>query len=583
MDGLPERAAAPHSVAGELPATRLEIAGQALLAEDGLGFCVELAEPGLLGLRSPSGRVAVLEHDETQPLVLLSGLARIHRRGYPARHVLIFGGGAALRRRIEAGDDALGEAWVSCRDAGLRWQNRAPRRAERRLCEALERAADQALARRSWSADEAHAHRLRLLRERDRARSEARELDRFRLLLAERRPRATLALVAVIALVFGLEALWGGVDLPPLLSAMGSLVPERARSGEWWRFFACSFLHGGPLHVGLNLLVLAMLGRSLERTIGSTRFLLVYFGAALAGSVGSCMVVQGQSVGASGAIWGLLGAEAAMAFYPQPLLPPVLVPVARRAILVNLGINLFASFLPRVDIAAHIGGGIAGALVLVLLARSRQLPVQWPVARPPHVGLRALAALAAVLFALGLGAAWRAGQPWRLAAAPELERTQLPGLPWSIELPRGQVLAPRDAAGSIEVGDLLQDPSVVQVQWASLGQLSPRGELEAELAELSRELRSAEGLELLAPPRLVTERGSEAYIGVRYRSLHSPETLDDWAIGVLDGMRVRVHVIAWAALPRASEGLARRVLQSLGPTRAALDAAVFPSSAVAAR
>lgn len=569
MDPRPERAAAAPSVARELLATRLDIAGRQLLAEAGLGFHAERVDPGFLGLRSRDGRVALLEHDVAQPLRLLAGLARVRERAYPARQIVVFGGGAALRQRLTHDLAGLGEVWVLHCEAGALWSNRAPRRAERRSCAALERAASQALTRSSWSAADADAHRQRLERDREQARAEARQLDRFRRLLAQRRPRATVALMLTIALVFGLEALWGGVDLPPLLSAMGSLVPERAWAGEWWRFFASGFLHGGPLHVGLNLLVLWMLGRSLERAIGTTRFLVVYFAAALGGAVASSLVVEGQSVGASGAIWGLLGAEAVMAFYPQPLLPPVLLPVARRTALVNLGINLLASFVPRVDVAAHIGGGIAGALVLLALARWRQLAVQSPEPRAPHVALRALAALGIASFAVALSTAWLEGRPWRLALGPELERVSWAGLPWSVEIPRGYATAAvatadGQARESLELGDLRHDPSLIQLHWASLTQSSARSELEAELTELARELRSLEGLEVLAPARLHTEPGARGgdYISVRYRYAQNPEIVDDWAIGVREGVRVRVHVSAWAALESASEGLAARILQS---------------------
>jgi membrane associated rhomboid family serine protease len=350
---------------------------------------------------------------------------------------------------------------------------------------------------------------------------------------------------------------------------MGSLVPERAWAGEWWRFFAYAFLHGGPLHVGLNLLVLWLLGRSLERAIGTTHFVVVYFTAALAGGLASSMVVEGQSVGASGAIWGLLAAEAAMAFYPQPLLPPVLLPVARRTALVNLGVNVLASFVPRVDFAAHIGGGIAGALVLLALARWRRLPIQCAAVRSPHVALRGLAALCVACFAVGLGVAGSEGRPWRLAVGPELERVSWPGLPWSVELPRGYaraaVGAERDGAlESLELGDLRHDPSLIQLQWASIAQRSARSELEAELAELARELRSLDGLQVLTPARLHTQPDAPggAYISVRYRYAQNPDIIDDWAIGVHDGARVRVHVSAWAALASASEGLAAHILFS---------------------
>ena len=399
------------------------------------------------------------------------------------------------------------------------------------------------------------------------AREEAEHLVQFRALYARRRPYATYALVGVIAAVFALQVVWGGVDVPPLLASMGSLVPARVRAGEWWRLVACTFLHGGVLHVSLNLLVLCMLGRSLERFIGTSRFLCIYFAAGLAGSVTSSLFVVGQSVGASGAIWGLLGADAAMAFYPRPLLPPVLVGMARRTVAVILALLLANSFTPHVDLAAHVGGGLMGAALLAGLAAAGRVPVFGRPAPARDRWLPRLAVLASVASLAGLIRAVVVGRPWQLDAPPALERMALPGSPWTLLVPRALEVAVNED-GSTEFGDLARDPCTLDVTWGPLsGELSP-AELDAELERVRRRLDEVPGgFERLAPARVVRDAGpgAGAHVTVRYRYADNPALVNDRAIGVVAGALVRVDVIGWSALPRAFEGLAPRVLGSLEP------------------
>lgn len=552
----------------ELPATRLDIAGQALLADAALGWRAELVRPGLLGLRSERGRVAFLAPDPEQPWQLPVELEPIWRGAYPARYIVVLGGDAALRARLErfAAEHAAPGIWLHHADGGSGWQNRAPRWRERRIARSLADCATRAFQRDRWTPSEARAHARRLELDGVLLRSEARDFERFRLRLNQRKPRATLALAFVILAVFGLQALWGGTDLPPLLARMGSLVPGRVRDGEWWRLFSCTFLHGGVLHVGLNVLVLWILGRSLERFIGSTRFVIIYFAAGLAGSLSSSLFVSSQSVGASGAIWGLLGAEAALAFYPRPLLPPSLIGVARRTAAANLGLNLVNSFNPHVDLAAHVGGGLMGATVLVLLAASGRLSSGGRAAPPVGGLLRAAAALLSGCFLCGLCVALVTGRAWRVDDAPELERVALPGSPWSVEVPRERSPQPdSDESNATEFGNLAYDPSVVDIGWAPLSN-GASGDTREELGLIIRQLEAVPaGLEQLSPPRVVRDEvfPDRSLVIARYRYSANPDVIDDRAIGIIDGARVRVDVIAWAALPRAFEGLAGRVLRSL--------------------
>lgn len=396
---------------------------------------------------------------------------------------------------------------------------------------------------------------------------DAAELHVFQAALGQRRPRVTIALMMVISGVFALQALWGGIDLPPLLARMGSLIPDRARNGEWWRFLSCTFLHGGALHVSLNLLVLWMIGRFLERVVGPARFALLYLSAGLAGSVSSSFFVTSQSVGASGAIWGLLGAEVALVFYPRPLIPRVLLPAARRVALVNLALNLLNSLNPHVDVAAHLGGGLMGALTFIAIAALG--PPQLERRRGGGLaGARVAAIALACVFGSGLAVAQLRGRPWELTGHTDLVQVALGASGWTARIPQG--LAPIDgmvAGRASRFGNLAYDPCAVDVTWTDL----PRGlgaqapTTEGELALIRRQLTTPPaGLEEIRPPDVIHE-GARGWVGARYRYTSNPEVINDRAIGLKEGRLIRVDVMAWEALPHSYEGLASAVLQSISP------------------
>jgi len=130
--------------------------------------------------------------------------------------------------------------------------------------------------------------------------------------------------------------------------------------GGWWRLITAAFLHYGPLHLGLNMLALFWLGRVLEQVIGSLRFALLYLTAGLAGSAGALYITPNSpTVGASGAIFGVLGA---------------LLVLERRGVIHSGGqilalivLNLVLTFsLSGISIGGHIGGLIAGAVLMIL-------------------------------------------------------------------------------------------------------------------------------------------------------------------------------------------------------------------------
>lgn len=128
-----------------------------------------------------------------------------------------------------------------------------------------------------------------------------------------------------------------------------------------------TLVHASIWHIAFNMLALWALGRSLEPLLGRWRFLTLYVLSAVGGSVLTALLAPATVVvGASGAVWGLLGA---MFIIGRHLGANV------TAIAVLLGINLVITFLPGSNIAwqAHIGGGLVGAMIGVIFARTRKI------------------------------------------------------------------------------------------------------------------------------------------------------------------------------------------------------------------
>lgn len=232
--------------------------------------------------------------------------------------------------------------------------------------------------------------------------------DTFIDLLFARVPRAaiTLALVAVNILVFvGLAAVsMSPLHIPSeLLIRAGGNFAVRVQDGEAWRLLTALFLHGGLLHVGLNMFALYQVGQVVERLFGRAGFAVVYLGAGLLGNLASLWWRQGAvSVGASGAIFGVYGALLAYLTIQRGSVPVEVFREMRSGTLGFLGYSLFAGFaIAGVDNAAHLGGLLGGLILGAALAEpvcSQQL-VRW-------LSLRALAGAAAALL-IGAGL-WRA-------------------------------------------------------------------------------------------------------------------------------------------------------------------------------
>jgi membrane associated rhomboid family serine protease len=188
-----------------------------------------------------------------------------------------------------------------------------------------------------------------------------------------RAARVTLGLLVAIAIA--------SVPLLPLalfgrpsdvaLVRWGALWRPAVTSGEWWRVLTAMFLHGGWDHLLVNAYALFMLGRFCEEVFGPLRYFVTYVFGGVAGGIASTLNVQqiGLSVGASGAIMGLLGALIVVLILRRGTWPEVW----RRALLWNLvllgAIQIFIGFqIPMVDNAAHVGGMLGGGAMALIVA-----------------------------------------------------------------------------------------------------------------------------------------------------------------------------------------------------------------------
>lgn len=180
------------------------------------------------------------------------------------------------------------------------------------------------------------------------------------------KPVVTHALIALNLAVF-VAGMGAGLDTRDRVIVGGGLVGEQldpftrtlvgVAHGEWWRLVSGGFLHANAIHIAFNMLVLYQLGNLLEPALGRLRFGLVYAVALLSGSMGVLILdPHGFTVGASGAVFGLMGVAVA-AFRARGI----------SAFDTGLGgtilINLFITFtIPGISIGGHVGGLIGGFL-----------------------------------------------------------------------------------------------------------------------------------------------------------------------------------------------------------------------------
>ncbi|HEY6113580.1 MAG TPA: rhomboid family intramembrane serine protease [Gaiellaceae bacterium] len=192
-------------------------------------------------------------------------------------------------------------------------------------------------------------------------------------------PYVTFTLIGINVALFVLELATGGQ-----LNGTGSWIYEKGvlvstavdssgqvvgvAEGEWWRLITAAFLHYGLIHLGMNMLVLWFIGPPLEEYFGHGRYLLVYLVSGLAGSAGALIwSPNALTVGASGAIWGIMGA--ALVLEARKIW--VFGGQAMGLVIFNLAITFV---IPGISIGGHVGGLVGGGLCALAFSSFRGSP-----------------------------------------------------------------------------------------------------------------------------------------------------------------------------------------------------------------
>lgn len=191
-------------------------------------------------------------------------------------------------------------------------------------------------------------------------------------------PIVTYAILAILVVVF-LAIFAADQTVPfyepnPVLTFGVLDYDSILRNGEFYRLFTAMFLHLSWAHLLFNGYALYTLGRGLESVMGHARFLIIYLISGLSGSIFSFVIGRGASAGASGAIFGLFGAELVFMYRHRALLGKAADNAIRQLLILaalNLGLGFLTAAAPggiRIDNWGHIGGLVGGLVAASALA-----------------------------------------------------------------------------------------------------------------------------------------------------------------------------------------------------------------------
>ena len=173
----------------------------------------------------------------------------------------------------------------------------------------------------------------------------------------------TYIIIGLNILLFAAESMKGGAMNQEVALKFGAQYTPYIQQGQWYRLFTSMFLHFGFLHLICNMYSLYNLGPSLEYFFGIPIFVVLYLASGLAGNILTYVMElrtgrRTLSLGASGAVFGLLGSYLVFALWPG------YIGVSLYGILRVLGINAVYAFANRsINAMAHLGGLIAGAAI----------------------------------------------------------------------------------------------------------------------------------------------------------------------------------------------------------------------------
>ncbi len=179
-------------------------------------------------------------------------------------------------------------------------------------------------------------------------------------IFSPKKPVITYALIVLNIMVYLFMLLYDTVDQTYFYALANDY--EEIQNGQIYRLITSMFLHSDIIHIACNMYALYILGPVVERYYGKTKFLIIYMLSGILGSIFSAAFMSADtiSIGASGAIFGLLGSIAYFTYYYRATLQGLLRSQILPVILLNLALGFM---IPGIDVSGHIGGLIGGILV----------------------------------------------------------------------------------------------------------------------------------------------------------------------------------------------------------------------------
>ena len=180
-----------------------------------------------------------------------------------------------------------------------------------------------------------------------------------------KQPIVTYIIMAICIILFILMELSGGSTNSQTLLKYGANLDVLVKNGEYYRLFTCIFLHIGIMHLLCNMYSLYIIGREVENLFGKIKYIIIFILSGIFGSIMSLAFTHNTiSAGASGAIFGLLGALLYFGMHYRTYLGEAIKRSIIPIIVVNLIIGFFAE---GIDLDAHIGGLVGGVLVAMMV------------------------------------------------------------------------------------------------------------------------------------------------------------------------------------------------------------------------
>jgi membrane associated rhomboid family serine protease len=187
-------------------------------------------------------------------------------------------------------------------------------------------------------------------------------INRNRFIPNQKNTQVTKFLSISLLVVYVFQFLLGDV-----LIANFALFAPSVADGQWWLLITAGFLHGSIIHLLFNVYILWVLGSQLENIVGEAKFIIIYFGSLLGGSLASYLFSPfgSYSIGASGAIFGLMGAMLVVGRKRNLDISQI-----TTLVVINVVIGFVLS---GIDWRAHLGGLAAGAFITWVLINAISL------------------------------------------------------------------------------------------------------------------------------------------------------------------------------------------------------------------